>query len=67
MPAAHWQTHQDAWARLIQAGKIVNAVDSPDSHLTYSSLTGLQKQSVGDVERIFKSHLIMGVTMKLAT
>ena len=37
---------------------IVNAAQSPETMFTYSALTGRQKQSIGDVERLFNPHLV---------
>ena len=41
----------------LQVQRFCEAAEDPSSGLTYSALTGLKKQSIGDVERLFSSEV----------
>ena len=45
-------------ARDIHLERFVQALEDPSSGLTYSALTGVRKQSVEDVERLFGAGVI---------
>ena len=45
-------------ARDIHLERFVQALEDPSSGLTYTALTGVRKQSVEDVERLFGAGVI---------
>ena len=51
--------------RGIHLEQFIQAMEDPSTRLTYSALSGVRKQSVEDVERLFGPGVISFMKMKL--
>ena len=62
--SAKWKQPQAGWHTLYQAKTFEEALHDTTGGLTYHALSGIQKQNMEDVERLFGLSLIMWMESK---